>query len=348
MTLTALRRIVLACDAAALLAAGACGWYALQATAAEARDWQKLFPVKSSATSDIQDVGPGPKDEYTASITWAQGEKPVEVKPDNKPAPPPVDPFKTTYHLNGVFLGRSPFNSYVQLTAAGIDRAFSVGVGERIPVDPAPPPGSPLQFTLWRLNSVRAGGYDAAGQPLPCLAVFKNMETLQEQTLDMIAGNAVALDNPGDRNPIKPFLENPSGKRPKDQPMRAVFLRNDIAAGVVEIEVPDTEVEWLGDWGGEEAKLISAVESKDASGKSDGFTLKSIQPGSRAAEYGFKPEDKVISVNSQPVSSVADAVAKGKQQYESGANIFQVKALRAGKEVNFTFHAPPKKQRQAQ
>jgi hypothetical protein len=347
MTLTALRRIVLACDLAALLAAGASGWYSFQATPAEARDWQKLFPVKSSATSDVQDLGPGPKEEYTASITWPQGERPVEVKPDNTPPPPKVDPFKTKYHLNGVFLGRYPFNSFVQLTAEGVDRAFSVGVGERIAQDPTALQ-SPPQLTPWRLNSVRAGGWDAKGLPLPCVAVFQNMETFQEQTLDMIAGNAVALDNPNDEKKPGIGQEDPSGKRPKDQPMRAVPIRIDVAAGVVEWEVPDSEIEWLGDWGEDQAHSISIVESKDSAGRPDGFTLKAVAPGSRAAEYGFKPEDKVISVNSQPVSSVTDAIAKGKQQYDNGANVFQIKALRAGKEVNFTFHAPPpKKKRQA-
>ncbi len=260
-----------------------------------------------------------------------------------------MDPFKSRYRLNGVFLGVSPFNSYAQLVLIEEKepRGFSVGVGERIPVDPTTLQ-SPPQLTPWRLQAVRAGSWDAKGQPLPCVATFQNVDTLAEQVLDMIAGNAVTLDNPSEIKKEGIGHEDPSGKRPKDQPIRAVLIRADLAAGIMEWEVPEGEVAFLGDWGDDQAKMISTAASKDASGQPNGFTLKAVQPGSRAAEYGFKPEDKVISVNAQPVNSVEDAVSKGRSQYDNGTTIFQIKALRAGKEMNFTFHAPAPKAKRTQ
>ena len=138
--------------------------------------------------------------------------------------------------------------------------------------------------------------------------------------------------------------ERPAGGPPeKDRPFRAVLKSRDAARGVVEWELPETEAEWIEFHAEDQASKISTVPAKDAEGRPDGFVLKAVAKDSRAAEYGFKAEDRVIAVNSERVNSTEQAVAVGKRQYEGGTSTFSVKVLRAGKEMNFTFHAPKKK-----
>lgn len=345
MTLTALRRTVLAANVLAVLAAGAAGWYSLSAKPAAARDWPKVFPTKKSDGASSELARPEPKDQYTAAVDWPQGPKPVPVDNTPKPPPAPVDLFKSKYKLNGVFVGlpdRTP--SYVQLTAEGVDRPFSVRLGEQIKVDPTANLNEP-PYTPWLLVEVYA--WSGQGKEEPCRAVFQNIQTYEKQTLEMKAGNVVSLDNPNpiDRPPIG--IEDPSGKPPRSQSVRARPVRMDPTAGVFEWEFEDLEMEYLDAWSEDQAAMISTVPSKDAAGNPDGFVLKAVKAGSRAEAYGFKAEDKIISVNGEMVTSTPDAVSKGKKQYEGGAKTFQIKALRAGKEMNFTFHAPEKKKGKA-
>jgi hypothetical protein len=345
MTLTALRRVVMAANGLAILAAGAAAWFSLRAEPAAARDWPKIFPAKRTDAGTNEVTGPGPKDEYTASLSWPQGPKPVPVDDTPKAPPPPVDLFKSKYKLNGVFLGRPDLApSFAQLTAEGVDRPFSVKVGERIQQDPTALQVDPV-LTPWLLVDVRE--WDGRGPKSPCAADFLNIQTGDKQTLEMIAGNVVSLDNPPSKD-IPPFGSvDPSGKPPRGQQIRAKPVRLDPANGVLEWNIEDAEVDYLDAWGDDQAREISAVTSKDAEGRPDGFILKAVKPGSRAEAYGFKPEDKIISVNGEKVVSTENAVATGKKQYEGGAKTFQVKALRAGKEMNFTFHAPEKKKGKA-
>jgi hypothetical protein len=344
MTLTALRRTVLAANVLAVLAAGAAGWFSLSAKPAAARDWPKVFPTKKTDGAANEVSRPEPKDQYTAAIDWPQGPKPVPVDNTPKVAAPPPNPF-SKYKLNGVFVGlpdKTP--SYVQLTAEGVDRPFSVRLGEQIKVDPTANLNDP-PYTPWLLVEVYA--WDGKGKEEPCRAVFQNIQTYAKETLEMKAANVPPLDNPNpiERPPIG--ILDPSGKPPRSQSVRARPVRMDPAAGVIEWEMEEPELDYLDAWSEDQASMISAVSTKDAQGNPDGFVLKSVKAGSRAEAYGFKAEDKIISVNGEQVTSTTDAVAKGKKQYEGGTKTFQIKALRAGKEMNFTFHAPEKKKGKA-
>jgi hypothetical protein len=345
MNLTNLRRLVLVADVAALAAAGAAGWYSFQTAPAVAKDWAKIFPVRQAQTSVLQGQEVLPKEEYTASITFAQGEKPVEVKPSDAPPPVKVDPFREKYRLHSIFKGPTMSTSFVQLADGPGSTAtiFSVGLGGRIPAEP----GAikfPVPVTSWRLNELRVpeGTDPKTKQPLPCAAVFVNVETEEQQVLEMVPGNNIELENPETQKGGQMIgVPRPPGPT-LGQTFQGVKVKA-ANAGDVAWEIGEEELEYLDVFGAEEAKKISTVESKDGEGNPDGFTLKGVPAGSRAADVGFKAEDKVISVNDEKVTSTADAMSKGKKQYEVGKTSFEIKVLRQGKEVNFMFHAPPKK-----
>ena len=177
MNLTSLRRLVLAGNAVALLAAGASAWVSLEGRPAprDEKEWPRLFPTKKAEGADLQSAGPGPKDEYARAVEWPQGDRPVEKGPETKVEAPKVDPFRTTYRLNGVFVSPSTFDSYAQLALVlpKDSPGFSVGMGERIPQDPGRTKSPP---TPWRLNDVRLGGVDGATKEVrPSVAVFINV-----------------------------------------------------------------------------------------------------------------------------------------------------------------------------
>ncbi len=345
MNLTNLRRLVLAADVAALAAAGAAAWYSLQAAPVAARDWARLFPVRAAQPADLQSAGPGPKEQYTAAVTYAQGDKPAPVVAGPAAEVVKVDDFLTKYRLNGIFLGSDIDSSFAQLQTGPKESAitFSVGLGGQIPADLSttqdPPP-----FTPWRLNELREAAWDpAAKRFLPCAAVFIHNETFERKVLEMIAGNPPDLQNK--EAPPGPGIgvARPAGPR-KDLPFRGRRILTDNPDEVA-WEVSEEEAEFIATWSSDQASRISIVESKDAAGNPDGFVLKGVPADSRAHDVGFRQEDKVISVNNEKVSSTADAMAKGKKQFEGGTTVFQLKVLRKGKEMSFTFHAPKKKNR---
>jgi len=344
MNLTNLRRLVLVADVAALAVAGAAGWYSFQVAPAVARDWAKIFPVRQAQTSVLQGQEVLPKEEYTASITFPQGDKPVEVKASDAPPPPPVDQFKEKYRLHSIFKGPTMDTSFAQLSTGQGSAAivFSVGLGSQIPSEP----GAlldPVPVTPWRLNELRVpeGSDPKTKLRLPCAAVFVNVQTEEQQVLEMVVGNFAFPDITEIQKGPMVGKERPAGPS-AGQGFRGVKIHNADPA-VREWQLAEEELEYLDVFGSEEAKKVATVESKDAAGNPDGFTLKGVPAGSRAAEVGFKSEDKVISVNSEKVTSTADAMSKGKKQYEVGKTSFEIKVLRQGKEVNFMFHAPPKK-----
>jgi hypothetical protein len=347
MNLTTLRRLAWVGNAAALAAAGAAGWIAWQ-TRPVPRDekaWPKAFPVKKGTPADLERAGPGARELYTAAVDYPQGDKPVEKKAESeKVEAPKVDPFKTKYKLNSVFAAEKPMDSYAQLLQTGLDRAFSVLVGERIPAEPTAIQEVTV-LTPWALRSVSTGNRDpGTGIATSATATFVNVDTGETQTLEVVHQGPGTLqgkpEGPGKIN----FRSDVSDRPPRNQPIRAVRgERTDPAAGIYEWELPEGETEFLLAWSEDEAKAVAAVPSKGPDGQPNGFTLKSVKPGSRAAEYGFQAEDRVISVNSVPVNSIEGAIAVGKGQYEEGKSSFQVKAIRKGKEVSYTFRAPRKK-----
>jgi len=348
MTLTTLRRLVLAGNAAALLAAGAAAWHSLQVDSSprDPKEWQKLFPVKTRSDA-LETKSPGGLDLYVGAATWPQGEKPLpktEEKPEDR-APPP-DPFKTKYTLCTVFSaeGGNPFDSFAQLRMKGDERPFSVRVGDLIPTDPwlwnSPP-------TEWRLNDVfvaKAPDKDRNSPGRQVQAIFRHVSKDEVQILESSVILPRDLPSALDiREGTLPGQEEGVAGRPsKDQPIRIRLVSEDKDTGDVTWEVADGEVEWLGFYADDEVAQISAVPSKDAAGNPDGFTLKAVPRGSRAAQMGFIAEDKVIAVNGTPVSSTENAISVGKQQYEGGKSTFVVKVLRAGRERNYTFKATKK------
>jgi hypothetical protein len=348
MNLANLRRLVVLGNVVALGAAGYAGWesFGTRPSPRAKEEWPKLFPVKQAA-AEPDKAGPGPKDEYTAASGWPQGDKPVKA-PEGPPPPPPPPPDP----LQGISLRVAFINGTYPVETYGLfskgDRCFAMAVGEYLPKDPGNA-RTRREVTEWRLDDIRLGGPDPKGEKiLPTVAVFhgpagkeiaKEAMTHSEKDLPSKAADTGGL--PGEF-----ATRQPGQKPPRDQPPRAVRVKFDPAKGEYEWAIHEDEGEWLDAWSDDEAAKIAAVPSKDAEGRPDGFVLKAVPAGSRAATYGFEAEDKVISVNGEAVASVEDAVAKGKRQHEAGSSTFIVKAIRKGKEVNYTFHAPRKKVRQ--
>jgi hypothetical protein len=356
MNLGTLRRLVLLGNAVALAAAGWAAWDSLQEKPAprDEKEWPRLFPVKKSESTDFASLGPGPRDGYAAAVSWPQGDKPVPKAETTTVEEKRPDPFQTTYKLAGLFFAEGPevppYNTFVLLNKAGADRSFAVQVGTRIPEEPTANLKNKV-YTPWLLLGAelardKEGPEGRRVLESPTRAKFVNVETNEEQVLTLEPGEIPVLSNPA-AAATGPEIGTPAadGRLPPGQAMTARRLKYDLVQGVVEWEVAEQEIEWLGDYSDAEAKSVATVESRGPDGKPDGFVLKSIKPGSRADQYGFKPEDKIIAVNEEKVTSTADAVSKGKAQYETGRTTFQIKALRAGKEMNFTFHAPKKKGR---
>ena len=59
-----------------------------------------------------------------------------------------------------------------------------------------------------------------------------------------------------------------------------------------------------------------------------------------AARYGVQSNDLILSVNGEPVSTKADAIAVGKRQYNRGVRTFVVRLLSDGREVERVVEAP--------
>jgi hypothetical protein len=345
MNLTTLRRLVLVGNIAAFGAAGAAAWHAFDSRPVprDEKEWPKIFPVKPTATLDANNGLP-PQPEFIAAVNWSQGEKPKPVTPDEKIDVPKVDPFKSKYRLNCVFVAEQKQESYAQLalTASG-SAGFSVRVGEKIPEDPADR-GSP-KCTPWRLEDVTAASAEGSGKST---ARFLNVDTEEEIVLELVTGmpggSFVGTKTPTGGGDARQWQTARADGRPdENQPSRVIRLRADKVKGEYEFEFPDEEWDWLGEYGEKEIGKFATVAYKDGSGNPDGFTLKSVPPGSRLADLGFKAEDRVISVNGEKVNTTEQAVSVGKRQYEGGKNTFALKFLRAGKEVNYTFHAKKKK-----
>ena len=175
MTLTVLRRFVLACSSASLLASGGAAWYSTQpeASTRPREEWDRLFPVKSSGGPEAVGKGPGPQTEYVAAAGWVQGEKPKKAEAAPVAAPPP-DPFQ--YRLNGVIAGRSRLESYAQIQSTNPPGpAFSIGVGEQVPADPG---GEKGKVREWRLDDVAL-----SDGKRPASATFHNLDTEEERVL---------------------------------------------------------------------------------------------------------------------------------------------------------------------
>jgi len=58
------------------------------------------------------------------------------------------------------------------------------------------------------------------------------------------------------------------------------------------------------------------------------------------ARYGVQSNDLILSVNGEPVSTKADAMAVGKRQFNRGTRTFVVKLLSDGREVERIIEAP--------
>jgi hypothetical protein len=343
MNLTNLRRLVLLLDVAALAGAGAAAWFSVKAAPAAAKDWQKLFPVRTVPSADLQASGPGPKEQYVASISYPQGDKPAPVVAAAAGPVVVVDDFLTKYKLNGLYVGATIKSSYAQLqfVQGGAPVTFTVGLGCQIPAEI----GTAQEFpplTPWRLNELVETPWDPKSkQPTKCAAVFIHNETGERKVLEMDAGNPIVLQAP----------EAPSGAgigtlRQSGPDRKQPFRGRQIQTGSpdrIEWEVAEEELDYLEVWSSDQVSRISAVEAKDDSGAPDGFVLKGVPADTRAYEVGFRQEDKIISVNDEKVSSTADAMAKGKKQFDGGTTVFQLKVLRKGREMTWTFHAPKKK-----
>ena len=332
MTLTLLRRLVLAGACASLLAAGGAAWYSTHAEAATRtkEEWDKLFPVKSPGGADAGQNTVRPITEYTAAAGWVQGEKPKKDTGPVVKAPPP-DPFQ--YRLVSALVGRTKLESCAQIQCTNpAGPSFTLGVGEQVPADPG---GPGKEVREWRLNDLTSA--DAKN---PARAVFTNLETGEERVLTVEIGALVSIFGSPDANAAGTtpgVTRGEAGKVSPDQKPRYIPLREDKVNGVFEYEIPDDEAAFLGDYGDREASKVDVLPDKD------GFIIKGMAPDSRARSMGFQKEDRVVSVNGEKVASTEQALGVGRRQYDGGTGTFVVKILRSGKEMNFTFHAPKKK-----
>ncbi|HEU4394284.1 MAG TPA: hypothetical protein VFS92_01885 [Planctomycetota bacterium] len=343
MNLSTLRRLVWCVGGAALLAAGGAAVYALDANPSprDEKEWTKLFPVKRTDASKLVQE-PKPKDEYTSVASWPQGPMPVKQGPVGEaPPPPPPDP------LQGVTLVSVAESSEgMLLSSATLSKdkvCFSMRVGECIPLDFKDPNSA---RGPWRLDRVRAGGFDATGQTVrQDEAVFHHLDTMEEaiRKSDSVSDKSFGASGPGGAAAADGSIEkaDPQGGPRRDQPPVVRLVRVNAEKNAEEYEIPEREVEWLNAFASEEAKQISATPVSAEEG--GGFRLKSVPASSRLAASGFKVEDRVISVNGEKVSSTENAIAVGKKQHESGTQSFVVVIERAGKLITKTYHSPKKK-----
>jgi len=348
MNLTALRRLVWAADAAALLAAGGAAWYAIGADAAprDREEWVKLFPTRKSDSSKLVNE-PGPYEIYKLAATWDQGPKAVKVEATAGPVGPvaPPDPLQDVTLVSVVQSTDGMLHSSATLRKD--KTTFSMRVGECIPLDPNEPKSA---RGPWRLDEVRAASYDpATDRTTPSEALFHHVETLETALRKSesisggsadLGGHAGAAAAAGD-GPIE--HADADGVPRKDQAPVLRLVRADKEKGEYEYELPEREVNWLTHHAADEAKSIATTPVSEAEG--GGFRLKSVPASSRLAASGLKAEDRVIAVNGEKVASTEQAIAVGKKQYEGGTGTFTIKVERAGKVMNFTFHAPRKKAR---
>jgi hypothetical protein len=332
MTLTALRRVVMLGILLSLGAAGGAAWFSFQARASPrpAEEWPKLFPVKAGSGVDLGAKGPGPLPEYVEATKWPQGELPPKVDPAAaKVEAPKVDPFESKYRLNWVQVGARIEDCFAQLKI-GAGEAFSIGVGERIPEVPEDPDSEAL--TLWRLDGVAEGG---AGKPAS--ATFLNVDSREKKTLSaLLATGKDFTKGPVSRTEIGGAKDAGIGDPDPKAPLRVIVMKEDPEKGEYEYRIPEEGGVWLAAYSDDEAAKVSVQ------GGPDGITLKAVPVNSRAYDLGFRSEDRVLSVNGEKVTSTEDALAKGKRQQAEGASTFEIRGIRKGKEVKYTFHATKK------
>lgn len=337
MTLTVLRRLVAAGAVLALVGAGGAAWFALQAEAsARPPDtWTKAFPAEKKGSADLANQGPGPNKEYL-DVLWVQGEKPKKENPNEaKVEAPKVDPFQFRLLSIWATARREDGLAQIQPTAPPNAPALSVPVGLRVP-DPAAGDGKAL--LPWKLEEIRL-----PTEKDPAMAIFRNLDTDEERTLSAEPykpGLQATLPGAEGERKIDGVMGGREGVPPPDQQARFIRISEDKAKGTAEYQTPDEEVWFLENHSDKEVSKISTVP---ATGSQGGFVIKGLAADSHAKAAGFKAEDRVISVNGERVASPEQAVSTGKRQYEGGTSTFVVKIDRAGKEMNFTFHAPKKK-----
>ena len=341
MTLTALRRTVLAANAVALFGAGASAWHSLRTVAKPkpADHWTQKFPARPPGSVETAAVGPESVGVYLDAVKWPQGEKPRPKPKDDTPPPPPPDPFKTRYRLRGVFVAEDIFQSYALLLDK--DAKVTVWVGRQIPLEP------------WRLDSPlapwRLDDLSLATAKVPCRAVFHNTESGEEGVLEGDSpGESFSFEGrPAGAPGGGAAGAGPFGRGGGDGAAAPAAIgrqvRNDPARGVVEWEISEEGLDWMDLHSDDELRNVAAVSGKDGDGNPDGLVLKAVPAKSRLYELGFRAEDRVVSVNDTPVSSTAQAVDVGKKQYEGGTSTFIVKVDRGGKILNFTFKPPRRK-----
>ncbi|MCK6482250.1 MAG: hypothetical protein HUU06_09940 [Planctomycetaceae bacterium] len=332
MTLTALRRLVMSGTLLSLGAAGGAAWFSFQAKASPrpAEEWPKLFPVKAGSGVDLGAKGPGPLPEYVEATKWPQGELPPKVDPAAaKVEAPKVDPFESKYRLNWVQVGALVEDCFAQLKI-GAGEAFSIGVGGRIPEVPEDPKSDAM--TLWRLIGVSEGG---GGKPAS--ASFRNLDTLEVKTLSAVLAPVkdFTKDMQGG-NDIGGAEDSVVGKPDRKRRLQVVPVKEDHEKGEYEYRIPEEDGVWLDAYSDEEAAKLGVQ------GGPDGIVLKAVPVNSRAYDLGFRSEDRVISVNGEKVTSTEDALAKGRRQHAEGASTFEIRGIRKGKEVKYTFHATRK------
>ncbi len=339
MNLTALRRVVLAGNAVALgLAAWSTHGVLWAVEPLKERDWAALFPAKPANSAEVVAATKDPLADYLKDAGWPQGEKPKPPEPvAENTGPPPPPPLAQKYALRTVWEGATLFSSFAQLGRNG--DANAMGISVRVgSVIVGPDPKADPTDADWLLDNV---SLKPDGK---VTATFRNLKSGERVTLEgagMVATSEfkIAGAAPGGRD-----LQEAGGAPPAAAPRPvARLVRSDPVRGTWEWELPQEDADWFGGNLDDEAKKISTQVAKGADGQPDGIILKAVPASSRLSEFGFQGEDRVISVNDEKVNSVDHAIEVGKRQYEDGKGTFIVKVDRAGKILNFTFRAPPKK-----
>lgn len=83
---------------------------------------------------------------------------------------------------------------------------------------------------------------------------------------------------------------------------------------------------------------VDAYVSRTGSGLR-GLRVLNVAP-EISSRYGVQSNDVILSVNGEPVSTKADAIAVGKRQYNRGVRTFVVRLLSDGREVERVVEAP--------
>ncbi|MGE3172958.1 MAG: hypothetical protein AB7O97_10070 [Planctomycetota bacterium] len=83
---------------------------------------------------------------------------------------------------------------------------------------------------------------------------------------------------------------------------------------------------------------VDAYVSPTGSGRR-GLRVLDVAPDI-TSRYGVQPNELILSVNNEPVSTKADAIATGKRLYKRGVRTFVVKFLSGGREIERTYQAP--------